>query len=173
MEGRNGILRIEQEYTLISGDEIQDRICHHASPPDVVDFTDNGKCQDCGNCCGNFLPITNAEKATIRRYVKKHNLHPAKPYFVEGPWAKPTVHTECPFLLNTDGHRCMIYSIRPGICRAYTCHDPLHNPEVVRVSLRSTETVNMYIEFFPKETYREAKKKGALNENYKGPRPLR
>lgn len=167
MEGRDGILRIEQEYSLISGDKMQDRIHHRSGPPDIIDFTNNGKCRDCGNCCGNFLPLTDVERVTIKRYIKKHNLHPAKPYFVEGPWAKPTVHNECPFLLNTDSHRCMIYSIRPGICKAYTCHEPLHNPEVVRVSLRSTETVNMYIEFFPKETYREAKKKGALNENHK------
>ena len=71
MEGRDGVLRVEQEYTLISADKMQDRIHHRSGPPDVIDFTDNGKCRDCGNCCGNFLPLTDAERATIRRYIKK------------------------------------------------------------------------------------------------------
>lgn len=162
MEGRDGILRIEQEYTLISGDKLKDKVHSRGIPPEVIDFTDNGKCQDCGNCCGNYLPLTDVERVTIKRYVKKHNLHPAKSLFVKGPWAKPTIHNECPFLLNADGHRCMIYSIRPEICRAYTCHKPLENPEVIKVSLQNTEIVNMYVEFFLKETYVEAKKKGVL-----------
>lgn len=159
-------MRIKQEYTLISGDKLKDKIHHRGTSPEVIDFTDNGRCRDCGNCCGNFLPLTDVERVTIKRYVKKHNLHPAKSLFVEGPWAKPTIHNECPFLLNTDEHRCMIYSIRPGICKAYTCHNPMDNPEMIQTGLRNMETVNMYIEFFPKETYKEAKKKGVLNENY-------
>ena len=40
----------------------------------VKDFTINGKCSGCGNCCANFLPVSNVEVDRIRRYIKKHGI---------------------------------------------------------------------------------------------------
>ena len=36
----------------------------------TYDFTNNGECIQCGACCSNYLPMTQKEIATIRRYIK-------------------------------------------------------------------------------------------------------
>lgn len=40
----------------------------------TYDFTDNGKCTQCGECCTNILPMTQAEINNIHKYIKKHNV---------------------------------------------------------------------------------------------------
>jgi hypothetical protein len=40
----------------------------------VYDFTDNGECVKCGNCCTNFLPMSDKEIKVIKRYIKKHKI---------------------------------------------------------------------------------------------------
>lgn len=36
----------------------------------TYDFTEAGRCVQCGACCSNYLPMTRKEIATIHRYVK-------------------------------------------------------------------------------------------------------
>lgn len=42
----------------------------------VYDFTKDGKCSSCGSCCSRYLPISEKELKTIKRYVKKHHIKP-------------------------------------------------------------------------------------------------
>jgi hypothetical protein len=44
----------------------------------TYDLTDNGKCTECGNCCGVYLPLTDKEIARIRRYIKKNHIKECK-----------------------------------------------------------------------------------------------
>ena len=43
-----------------------------------TDFTINGKCSNCGECCGSILPVTKKEIKRIKAYVRKHNIKPHK-----------------------------------------------------------------------------------------------
>lgn len=127
------------------------------SPEAFVDLTDHGVCRDCGNCCGNILPITQDDYLRIRSYVDAHKIKPSKQWFLKG-FTKPTVHNDCPFLLDKDEHRCAIYPVRPGICKHWTCHNPHIEPSLVAWGLRNQgkiKQVNMYATFFPEETKKE------------------
>lgn len=81
--------------------------------------TEEGKCSGCGNCCGNVLPITKIEIATIKQYIKKHKIKP----IIHGQ--KGTIDCMCPFRDEVN-KKCIIYSVRPFICRDYQCNkDPM------------------------------------------------
>lgn len=86
----------------------------------VFDFTENGYCSNCGNCCGNILPISAKEIKVIRRYIQKHRI---KEQVRNYPTAKPIIDMQCPFRDDT-GKRCLIYSVRPMICRDFRCDKP-------------------------------------------------
>ena len=151
-------MRIQDHYSIISGSEMMDKLSSK-SVPDIRDFTDNGKCQDCGNCCGNYIPMTIIDKCRIKAYIRTHQIRPAKPLLVNGPWKKPTVHNQCPFLLNSEGKRCAVYPVRPAVCKAWSCHDLMNNQELIKLALSDEmETVNMYLMFYPRETMAELSK---------------
>ena len=138
---------------------------------DPIDFTDHGVCRDCGNCCGNIIPIAEKDINAIRKYIAENDIHPAKPLFMNGPFAEPTIHNECPFLLERDDHRCAIYPVRPAVCRMYSCHKDYKKdmtPKDLQILAAGGFALinrNMYITFFPEETRREIKahQKGTSN----------
>ena len=81
----------------------------------VYNFTKDGKCTCCGNCCTALLPVTKEELKTIKRYIKKKHI-------------KPVTHTggidfTCPFR-NDEKKICNIYEVRPTICRDFKCDKP-------------------------------------------------
>ena len=47
----------------------------------VNDFTVDGKCSNCGQCCSNYLPVGKREIENIKRYIKKHNVKEVKRIF--------------------------------------------------------------------------------------------
>ena len=79
----------------------------------VTDFTKNGECSKCGNCCGNYLPLTTYEIERIKAYIKKHNIKEHLHHFAYG------LDMTCPFL--NDKQMCNIYKVRPQICRCFRC----------------------------------------------------
>lgn len=90
----------------------------------VTDFTKDGKCSQCGGCCSKMLPLSDSEIERIKKFVKKKKLKPHKlpvnPLLVDQP-----IDCTCPFLrFNNDdrGTWCSIYSVRPDICKAFTCN---------------------------------------------------
>ena len=83
----------------------------------VYNFTDNGKCTCCGNCCTALLPVTKEELKAIKRYIKRKHI-------------KPVVHSEkadidltCPFR-NDAEKKCNVYEVRPAICWDFKCDKP-------------------------------------------------
>lgn len=81
-----------------------------------VDFTENGRCSGCGNCCSNILPMADAEVKRIAKYIREHGITEQKRL-----WANPeAMDMMCPFR-DEAGRRCVIYEVRPEICRVYRC----------------------------------------------------
>ena len=85
----------------------------------VYDFTDNGKCTQCGACCSNYLPMTQKEAAVIHRFVKKHDIKEFKHLF---PVSNDTFDMTCPFMDDSkQKEKCRIYPVRPEICKQFIC----------------------------------------------------
>ena len=112
----------------------------------TYDFTKNGKCTGCGACCSNLLPMTDDEIRTIRKYIKTHGIKEFKHLL---PLANPSVDMTCPFMDDSKKcDKCMIYEVRPKICRDFIC-DPKQRP--MDADLRymlSAKIVNVREEFF-------------------------
>ena len=85
----------------------------------TYDMTKDGKCTQCGACCSNYLPMTQKEIATIRRYIKKNNVKEYKHLF---PLTKEVCDLMCPFMDDSKlKEKCRIYPVRPEICRQFFC----------------------------------------------------
>lgn len=85
----------------------------------IINFTNHGNCSECGNCCTNMLPISDTEVLKIKTYIKKNHI---KPHVMNLPLATPTIDMTCPFLKTEENtHRCMIYPVRPFICKHFIC----------------------------------------------------
>ena len=78
----------------------------------LYNYTKDGRCSGCGNCCSALLPVTRKEVKLIKRYVKAHCIRVEK----NGNEAD----LSCPF---RDGKekRCTVYAVRPQICRVFRC----------------------------------------------------
>lgn len=86
----------------------------------VYDKTDNGRCVGCGECCSNALPMKQKEVNVIRRYIKEHGIKEQK---VQTVFANPVYDLTCPFLRkDVSKDRCVIYPVRPQICREFKCN---------------------------------------------------
>jgi len=113
----------------------------------IRDFSQHGVCSNCGSCCGNILPVSKNEIKKIRKYVSKHNI-------VEQihaiPIAAQLYDMVCPFR-NEAEKKCMIYPVRPSICREFFCGgDPTHNAEA-KAEHAKYPTVDMRSVFFGAE----------------------
>lgn len=80
-----------------------------------IDYTNNGKCSNCGRCCSNLLPLTDDEIVRIKKYIKKHNIKKQVHNVLE------KIDMNCPFR-DEINKKCLIYEIRPEICRQFMCN---------------------------------------------------
>ena len=85
------------------------------------DFTKDGKCSGCGQCCSALLPVSESELKVIKRYVAKHRI---KPQRHDIGLSIPYRDLTCPFLDNRRKHKCLIYPVRPDICKHFICNVP-------------------------------------------------
>lgn len=110
----------------------------------IFNYTENGKCSSCGNCCGNLLPMSRKEIDAIRKYIQKNAIKECKHL---PPVAKEPYDMTCPFRDN-DQKICVIYPVRPAICRAFICDSEKrakHNRSLLR---QTREIVAVREEFF-------------------------
>lgn len=85
-----------------------------------TDFTINGECSECGECCSNLLPMSKDEIKAIRKVVREQKIQPL-PHNVT---MLESMDWLCPFLdTNKENHKCVIYQHRPLICRDFSCHN--------------------------------------------------
>ena len=81
----------------------------------LYDCTRNGQCSNCGNCCSNFLPLSSDEVGRIKAYIRKHKIKEQRQNVAAG------YEMTCPFRDEVN-KKCLIYSIRPAICRQFMCN---------------------------------------------------
>lgn len=114
----------------------------------VYDFTKDGKCIGCGACCSRFLPMSQREIDTIKKYIKRHNIK--KQMHGVNVLAVPSLDFMCPFLDDTKQDRkCTIYEVRPLVCKKFICNCKLRpDKEIVNAKL---EPVDVLETFFPED----------------------
>ena len=81
----------------------------------ATDFTVNGKCSNCGECCSAVLPISNRKLKRIKEYVRKHNIKPHLNVMINAD-----IDITCPFR-NEKEKKCDIYEVRPWVCQKFIC----------------------------------------------------
>ena len=114
----------------------------------VTNFCRDGSCSGCGQCCSALLPVKEKELRTIRKYIKKHNIKTVK-HTYNFLNEQPMIDLTCPFLSNEDTNKkCLIYEVRPFICKEFRCDKP--PSQIERDKMRAYATaraVNMWEEF--------------------------
>ena len=78
----------------------------------------NNNCSKCGQCCTPFLPMSKSEVKKIYDYLKKHPDIINEAYN-NGPEIDGKIYIRCCFYKD---NKCLIYEVRPWICRAYKCN---------------------------------------------------
>lgn len=109
----------------------------------IFNFTVDGKCCGCGNCCSNMLPMSQKEIDAIHKYIKKYSIKACKHLILA---ARQPYDMVCPFRDN-DNKVCTIYPVRPEICKQFVCDNERrvkHN----RKLLGQTRTVVLVREEF-------------------------
>lgn len=86
----------------------------------TINFCVNGKCSNCGSCCTNFLPVTDAEIRRIKRFIAANHIEPCRHGF-SAPLTEKPVDMICPFR-DEEKKICTIYKVRPLICWGYQCN---------------------------------------------------
>ena len=116
---------------------------------EICNYTENGECSNCGQCCSNFLPISQKDINAIKRYIRRYGIqeqirrYPTTGHFVD---------MVCPFRDEIE-KRCTIYPVRPEICKSFRCDQP---KEVVYRAKKmyhvNCDIVDIRAEFFKGET---------------------
>lgn len=101
----------------------------------IIDNTICGKCSRCGECCSNFLPISQNELDIIQEYVIKNNIKPCKQNLIMKQ------QLTCPYY---DGKKCLIYEVRPLICKVFYCNKMPDYQETKELQKDKRIPVNMW-----------------------------
>lgn len=86
------------------------------SDKNVENFTTDGVCSKCGQCCGAILPVTQQEIDRIKKYIAKNNIKPVQTLKI---FATRTTDMTCPFYSKNE---CLVYEVRPRICKDFICN---------------------------------------------------
>lgn len=78
----------------------------------------NNNCSKCGSCCTPFLPMSKSEVNKIFQWLKKHP-DIIKEAYNNSPIKDNIINIKCCFYKD---NKCLIYEVRPWICRAYKCN---------------------------------------------------
>ena len=109
---------------------------------DITDFTENGKCSNCGQCCSNLLPMSEQEIKRIKAYIKKHRIKEQRHNVAVG------IDMTCPFR-DEANRKCLVYEVRPAICRKFMCNHKTEDIMKAKFDLhRINQVVLMRKEFY-------------------------
>lgn len=113
----------------------------------AFDFTKDGECSGCGQCCSNILPISATDAKRILKYVRRKHI---KECVHQPPTAQPYEDYTCPFR-DDEKKICTIYEVRPAICKDFRCDKPKKGILADRDLLHERfAVVDMRETFFPK-----------------------
>ncbi len=121
-----------------------------------TDFTVDGKCSGCGECCSDFLPMTKTEIEVVKRYIKKHNI---KEFNAMPKVVTNGMNMTCPFR-DEKQKICTIYPVRPSICKAFLCS---HRTEDIARNKTLSYTKDYKIVFMRKEFFDSDADKGLID----------
>ena len=93
-----------------------------------INYCIKGSCSSCGNCCTELIPLTINEVKLIKAYVKEKKIKPYSDIFFKYE-GKESTNLMCPFR-NFDTKKCMIYEVRPWICRQFKCNQDMKTIDV-------------------------------------------
>lgn len=82
----------------------------------ITNKTCNGKCSNCGECCSDILPIDQTEIKRIKKFIQKNDIKESKHLSM----LDTRLDLTCPFRDN-ENKKCLIYEVRPDICRCFIC----------------------------------------------------
>ena len=102
----------------------------------ITNYTNNGNCSNCGGCCSNFIPVSPLEIRRIKNFLYKNNI---KEQRLLVPTYGKNIDLTCPFLKHDKETKCLIYPVRPLICKRFICSQPL---EVVKE--QKNELIKLY-----------------------------
>ena len=100
-----------------------------------TNYCTNGNCSNCGQCCTEFLPLTTDEVRLIKTYVKEKHIKPKFQIF-----SSTGFNTKCPFR-DEENKKCLIYTVRPKICRLFKCNQ---TEKVIETHKRNRHKVAQY-----------------------------
>ena len=107
----------------------------HDGSDTVTDFTVDGNCSKCGECCKDIITADFNEIRKIKKYVQQHKIQPQW-----HPTGRKSIDMTCPFL-NWDTRECVIYPVRPKICREFLCSKSNDELTAIREKIASQGTV--------------------------------
>lgn len=103
-----------------------------------IEITDNsicGNCSKCGECCTNFLPVSQKEVEKIQKYVIEYKIRPQKQMLVMQN------RLSCPYY---DGKKCLVYEVRPLICKEFYCYKKPSIETAKKIIQEKRITVDMW-----------------------------
>lgn len=100
----------------------------------IIDKSILGKCSKCGECCSCFLPVCQEEMDIIQEYVIKNKIKSNKAKLV----MENTL--QCPYYKD----KCMIYEVRPLICKAFYCNKKPDAKTAMEFAKREYIPINMW-----------------------------
>lgn len=101
----------------------------------ITNKTCNGKCSNCGECCSDILPIDQTEIKRIKKFIQKNGIKESKHLSI----IDTRLDLTCPFRDNKN-KKCLIYEVRPDICRCFICSKPTPNIEHDKALFYSQKT---------------------------------
>lgn len=107
----------------------------HPEEIKIEDKSICGKCSKCGECCTPFLPIDQKEFYRISEYVIENNIKPQKQMLVMEN------KLTCPYY---NGKKCLIYEVRPLICKEFYCYKKPDVDTSKRLLKEKRTAVNMW-----------------------------
>lgn len=102
---------------------------------EIIDNSVCGNCSKCGECCTNFLPVSQKEVEKIQKYVIEHKIRPQKQMLVMQN------RLSCPYY---DGKKCLVYEVRPLICKEFYCYKKPSIETAKEMTKEERMTVNMW-----------------------------
>lgn len=101
----------------------------------IADNSICGNCSKCGECCTNFLPVTQKEINEIQKYVIENKIRPQTQILVMQN------RLSCPYY---DEKKCLIYEVRPLICKEFYCYKKVNIESGKKLTAEKRITVNMW-----------------------------
>jgi Fe-S-cluster containining protein len=117
------------------------------------DYTQNGKCSNCGNCCSNTIPISKREFLSISKFILDNNITMRE---INLPLVNLRDMT-CPFRDDIN-KKCKIYPVRPFICREYICSKNSKYSKSFFKKIQKEHRANVNMRELFKEVYRSMRR---------------